>query len=124
LSTASPHRYFVLHKPYNMVSQFISPDPVRLLNDIDFDFPEGTHAIGRLDNHSEGLLLLTTNKKVTRLLFEGSKPHVRKYLIQVKQVMTDETLQRLKAGVPIYSQTRRCGYCQSACRYSRIATSV
>ena len=47
-------RYFILHKPFNMVSQFISPDKVGLLGDIAFDFPEGIHAIGRLDNHSEG----------------------------------------------------------------------
>ncbi|WP_261387849.1 hypothetical protein [Chitinophaga pinensis] len=62
-----------------MVSQFISPDKVRLLGDLDFDFPEGTHAVGRLDNNSEGLLLLTTNKKVTRLLFESEQPHKRAY---------------------------------------------
>lgn len=43
-----PHRYFILNKPFNMVSQFISTDDVRLLGDIDFDFPEGTHAIGRI----------------------------------------------------------------------------
>ena len=59
----SNHRYFIINKPYNMVSQFVSPDDVQLLHQIDFDFPEGTHAIGRLDKNSEGLLLLTTNKK-------------------------------------------------------------
>ncbi|RYY63889.1 MAG: pseudouridine synthase, partial [Chitinophagaceae bacterium] len=64
-----PHRYFLLHKPYDVLSQFVSPYPQRLLGDLGFDFPEGTHAIGRLDLHSEGLLLLTTNSKVTRLLF-------------------------------------------------------
>ncbi len=63
------NRYFLVHKPYKMVSQFVSPDKVRLLGDLDYHFPEGTHAIGRLDNNSEGLLLLTTNKKVTKLIF-------------------------------------------------------
>jgi 23S rRNA pseudouridine2457 synthase len=84
-----------------MVSQFISPDKVGLLGDIDFDFPEGTHAIGRLDNHSEGLLILTTNKRVTKLLFEGKVPHKRTYLVQVRNVMTPETLLQLQTGVSI-----------------------
>jgi 23S rRNA pseudouridine2457 synthase len=97
----SPFRYFVINKPYNMVSQFVSPDKVGLLGDIDFDFPEGTHAIGRLDNHSEGLLILTTNKKVTKLLFESKARHKRTYLVQVKDVMTQETLNKLRTGVDI-----------------------
>lgn len=57
------HQYFLLNKPYGMVSQFISSHHVRLLGELDYNFPTGTHAIGRLDHHSEGLLLLTTNKK-------------------------------------------------------------
>ena len=65
--TNNPNRYFIINKPYKMVSQFVSPDNVRLLGDLEFDFPEGTHAVGRLDNNSEGLLILTTNKKVTVL---------------------------------------------------------
>jgi 23S rRNA pseudouridine2457 synthase len=95
------HRYFVLNKPYNMVSQFVSPDDVRLLGELDFDFPEGTHAVGRLDNYSEGLLLLTTNKKITRLLFQGDMPHVRTYIVQVKNIVSDEGLQQLKNGIAI-----------------------
>jgi 23S rRNA pseudouridine2457 synthase len=95
------HRYFIINKPYKMVSQFISPDNVRLLGDLDFDFPEGTHAIGRLDNNSEGLLLLTTNKKITRLLFLGDVPHKRTYLIQVEKIVSPETLKKLRTGVPI-----------------------
>ncbi len=83
-----------------MVSQFVSPYNVRLLGDLDFKFPEGTHAIGRLDSDSEGLLLLTTNKKITRLLFQDKK-HSRKYLVMVKNVVSPETFRQLKAGVPI-----------------------
>jgi 23S rRNA pseudouridine2457 synthase len=94
-------RYFIINKPHNMVSQFVSSHPVRLLGELAFDFPEGTHAIGRLDNDSEGLLILTTNKKVTRLLFQGKAPHERTYLVRVKGIMSGETLQRLKEGVSI-----------------------
>lgn len=95
------HRYFIINKPYNMVSQFRSTDKVRLLGDLDFHFPEGTHAIGRLDNHSEGLLILTTNKKVTRLLFQGCEPHVRTYLVQVNGRVGEERQQQLKGGISI-----------------------
>lgn len=95
------HRYFLVHKPFNMVSQFISSHEVPLLGDLDFDFPEGTHAIGRLDKNSEGLLLLTTNSKVTRLLFHGEEPHTRKYLVQMNKSISDENINRLTNGIAI-----------------------
>ncbi len=95
------NRYFIIYKPYKMVSQFISPDNVNLLGALDFDFPEGTHAIGRLDNNSEGLLILTTNKKVTRLLFLSEETHKRTYVVQVERKVSAETLDKLRNGVDI-----------------------
>lgn len=95
------HRYFIINKPAGMVSQFISSHAVGLLGDLDFCFPEGTHAIGRLDKDSEGLLLLTTDKRVTRLLFLASVPHQRNYLVMIQNEMTTATLQLLKDGIPI-----------------------
>lgn len=84
-----------------MVSQFVSPDKVRLLGELDFEFPEGTHAIGRLDADSEGLLILTTDKSVTRLLYNNPRPHQRTYLVMVQNQVTGDSLQRLKTGVTI-----------------------
>lgn len=95
------HRYFILHKPINMVSQFVSSHKVRLLTDLSYNFPEGTHAIGRLDQQSEGLLLLTTNKKITRLLFQGTVAHERTYLVQVKNEVSSETIEKLSNGIAI-----------------------
>ena len=97
----SCHRYFIVHKPYNMVSQFIGNDGERQLGDLDFIFPEGTHAIGRLDGNSEGVLLLTTNKKVTKLLFQGEQQHKRTYLVQVNYTIREESLEQLRKGVQI-----------------------
>lgn len=84
-----------------MVSQFISSHKVGLLGDLDFYFPEGTHAIGRLDNESEGLLILTTDKRVTRLLFLAAQPHQRTYLVMVQNEITPQTFQQLQSGVSI-----------------------
>lgn len=100
-TVTNQHRYFMINKPYNMVSQFVSSHDVRLLGELDFEFPEGTHAIGRLDNHSEGLLILTTNKKITRLLFAPQKKHERTYLVMVNGLITDDLLQQLRTGVTI-----------------------
>jgi len=95
------NRYFIINKPYKMVSQFVSPDNVNLLGALDFNFPEGIHAIGRLDNNSEGLLILTTNKRVTKLLFESDTPHKRTYVIQVERRVSPETLHKLRTGISI-----------------------
>jgi 23S rRNA pseudouridine2457 synthase len=95
------HRYFIVYKPVNMVSQFVSTHQVNLLHQLNFVFPEGTHAIGRLDQNSEGLLLLTTNKKITKLLFQGPVPHNRTYLAQVKNSVSQTTIEKLASGIEI-----------------------
>ena len=95
------NRYFILNKPRNMVSQFVSSHQVPLLGELPFQFPEGTHAIGRLDKDSEGLLLLTTDKAITRLIFLGEKPHKRTYLIMVQNEMTEVAFKQLENGINI-----------------------
>jgi 23S rRNA pseudouridine2457 synthase len=84
-----------------MLSQFVGEKVGTMLGEIDFNFPTGTHAIGRLDNDSEGLLLLTTNKKITKLLFESKTLHKRCYLVQVANAVSQETIAHLQAGVSI-----------------------
>ena len=116
-------RYFLLNKPMNMVSQFVSTHKVQLLSDIDFNFPEGTHAIGRLDQMSEGLLLLTTNKKVTKLLFQGVQPHIRTYLVQVKNKVSHATLKQLRNGVDI-SAPNGSSYTTAPCKVDIIEPPI
>ncbi len=99
--TPTPFRYFILFKPRGMVSQFVSPDPVTLLSHLPYPFPEGTHAVGRLDSDSEGLLVLTTNKGITRLLFSSGTDHRRTYIVQVKDHFSEANLERIRSGITI-----------------------
>ncbi len=96
------HRYFAVHKPYGMLSQFRGGHPgFPMLGSLDFRFPEETHAVGRLDYTSEGLLLLTTDTSVTRLLFHPAAAHPRVYLVNVYKRVSDDTVARLAAGITI-----------------------
>jgi 23S rRNA pseudouridine2457 synthase len=96
------HQYFAINKPYGMLSQFVGGHRgMPMLGDLAFDFPEGTHAVGRLDYTSEGLLLLTTNKAITKILFNPASAHQRRYLVNVYKRVSDETIERLSTGVSI-----------------------
>ena len=94
------HRHFLLHKPHSYLSQFIyeKKRPKKLLGDL-FDFPEGTMAIGRLDEDSEGLLLLTTDGMMSEIV--RSKTVEKEYYAQVDGVITQEAIEQLKRGVEI-----------------------
>jgi 23S rRNA pseudouridine2457 synthase len=89
-----------------MVSQFVSSHSVKLLGDLDFDFPEGIHAIGRLDSDSEGLLLLTTDKSMTKRLLHPDLKHKRTYIVQVEREVKEEALQKLRSGIEIKVKQR------------------
>jgi 23S rRNA pseudouridine2457 synthase len=106
------HRYFLIHKPHGYLSQFVYElkRKKKLLGEL-YDFPRGTMAIGRLDEDSEGLLLLTTDGKMSE--FVRSKKVDKEYYVQVDGVITAEAIEVLKNGVEIgfegkKYQTKKC----------------
>lgn len=94
------NQHFIIYKPYGYLSQFIYEQKrkKRLLGEL-HDFPAGTMAIGRLDEDSEGLLLLTTDGKVSEAV--RSKKVSKEYYAQVDGIITDEAIALLKKGVEI-----------------------
>lgn len=94
-------RYFVIYKPYKMVSQFVSSHKLRLLCDLDYTFPEGTNAVGRLDNDSEGLLILTNDKSLVGKLMHPDRKRSKRYVVQVEKMVSEEKLNFLRNGVNI-----------------------
>lgn len=94
------HRHFIIHKPYGYLSQFIYElkRKKRLLGEL-YDFPEGTMAVGRLDEDSEGLLLLTTDGKESERI--RSKKVEKEYFVQVDGLITQEAIEKIRAGVEI-----------------------
>lgn len=95
-----PHQHFILHKPYGYLSQFIYElkRKKKLLGEL-YNFPEGTMAIGRLDEDSEGLLLLTTDGKMSEAI--RSKKVDKEYYVQVDGIITQKAIEKMQQGVEI-----------------------
>ena len=94
------HRHFIINKPYGYLSQFKYDlkRKKKLLGEL-YDFPVGIMAIGRLDEDSEGLLLLTTDGKVSEQI--RSKKVDKEYYVQVDGIITNEAIEKLQTGVEI-----------------------
>ncbi|NIK91818.1 pseudouridine synthase [Mangrovimonas sp. CR14] len=94
--------YYKIYKPYGYLSQFINNQTKRrnkkLLGSLGA-FPENLMAIGRLDEKSEGLLLLTTDGKYSE--FIRSSAIEKEYHVMVDGLITSEAIENLKHGVPI-----------------------
>jgi 23S rRNA pseudouridine2457 synthase len=93
-------RYFIIHKPFQVLSQFSAQDGKQTLHDF-FKVPPDVYPVGRLDYDSEGLLLLTNDTSVNYRLLQPTFFHEREYWVQVENVITPEALTRLQAGVTI-----------------------
>ena len=96
------HSYFKLYKPYGYLSQFVNHQNKRknkkLLNSL-HNFPENTMAVGRLDEKSEGLILLTTDGKFSEHI--RSSKIEKEYHVMVDGLITPELILELQNGIEI-----------------------
>jgi 23S rRNA pseudouridine2457 synthase len=106
------HKYFVAHKPFNVLSQFTAHEGKKTLKDF-FDVPVNVYPVGRLDYDSEGLLILTDDKSLNDYLLNPLHNHEREYWVQVEGNITPGAIVQLKKGVAINIngktyQTKKC----------------
>jgi 23S rRNA pseudouridine2457 synthase len=114
-------RHFKLYKPYGYLSQFITNQRTRrnkrLLGEL-HDFPKNTMSIGRLDEDSEGLLLLTTDGKVSAEI-TGSGVE-KEYYVQVDGEISKEAITILSEGVEIGIHGKK--YLTRPCKAKKVDT--
>lgn len=113
------HKHFKLFKPYGYLSQFTNNQKKRknkkLLGEL-YSFPEGTMAVGRLDEDSEGLLLLTINGKVSEEV--RRKTVEKEYYVQVDGLINKEALEKMSTGVEIGIYGKK--YITSPCQVNKL----
>jgi 23S rRNA pseudouridine2457 synthase len=92
--------YYILNKPYGVLSQFTDKLNRKTLSGF-FDFPKDVYPIGRLDQDSEGLLLLSNDKELVDFLLNPKNSHEREYYSQVEGIPSEDDLQKIRDGVVI-----------------------
>lgn len=94
------YNYYLAYKPYGMLTQFTDGEGRKTLSDLS-RFPKDVYAVGRLDMDSEGLILLTNDKKINHYLLDPEFRHEREYFVQVEGLPSREDLIKLEQGVLI-----------------------
>ena len=96
------------NKPYGILSQFSQKEPEhRTLSE--FGFPKGVYPIGRLDKDSEGLLLLSDEKKWNNILLNPKNAHERTYHVQVEGIAVKDSVAKLEKGIILKGiKTKSC----------------
>jgi len=94
------NRYFIIYKPYQVLSQFSESGDKKILKDL-FKVPSDVYPVGRLDFDSEGLLLLTNDKKLNHRILNPLFAHERTYWVQVDGNISQQAIEQLQTGVNI-----------------------
>lgn len=96
------YHYFLIYKPYGMLSQFTGEVGDSVLGDL-YEFPKDVYPVGRLDKDSEGLLVLTNDNKTKHQLLDPNSKKPKTYWVQVDGAITDEAIEKLSNGSIIIS---------------------
>jgi 23S rRNA pseudouridine2605 synthase len=93
-------RYLMLNKPQGVVSTTSDPEGRPTVMDL-VNLDERLYPVGRLDQDTEGLLLLTNDGELANRLLHPSFGVERTYLALVPGPVRREVLRRLTAGVEL-----------------------
>ncbi len=101
ITRAEPHRYILLYKPKEVMTTVVDPQGRRTVIDLVRGVRERIYPVGRLDFHSEGLIILTNDGD---LAFKVSHPRhgsVKTYSVKVRGVPEERLVDKLQRGITI-----------------------
>ena len=96
--------YLALNKPDNVVTTVRDPEGRLTVMDLVRGVRERVFPVGRLDYHSEGLLLLTNDGELAHQLTSASSHVPKTYLVKVNGALTPEQEEQFRSGIPLHGR--------------------
>lgn len=93
--------YIALHKPNNTVTTVTDPEGRATVMDLLRGVKERVYPVGRLDYHSEGLLLLTNDGDLANRIMSAQTHLAKTYVVKVTGELSTEDAEKFRNGVPI-----------------------
>ena len=100
MSYSDAFQYYIIHKPFKVLSQFTDEDSNPGLGRF-FKVAKDVYPVGRLDLDSEGLLLLTNDKSLNHQLLNPKFKHRRTYWAEVEGIPDKRELEAFSSGLVI-----------------------
>ncbi len=101
ITHAEEHRYILLYKPKEVMTTVEDPQGRRTVIDLIRGIPERIYPVGRLDYHSEGLVLLTNDGDLAYKVSHPKHGSVKTYHVKVRGVPDDRVVDKLQRGITI-----------------------
>ncbi|HEX6087173.1 MAG TPA: pseudouridine synthase [Thermoanaerobaculia bacterium] len=95
------HRYILLYKPREVMTTVADPQGRRTVIDLVKGVRERIYPVGRLDFHSEGLILLTNDGDLAFKISHPKHGSVKTYHVKVRGVPEDRIIGKLERGITI-----------------------
>jgi 23S rRNA pseudouridine2605 synthase len=96
--------YIALNKPNNTVTTTNDPERRATVMDLLRGVKERVYPVGRLDYHSEGLLLLTNDGELANAITSASTHLPKTYLVKVNGALTAVQEEKFRNGVPLFGK--------------------
>lgn len=93
--------YIALHKPNNTVTTVVDPQHRATVMDLLHGVKERVYPVGRLDYHSEGLLLLTNDGELANAIMSATTHLAKTYLVKSNGALSTDQEQKFRDGVPL-----------------------
>jgi len=95
------HRYILLYKPKEVMTTVEDPQGRKTVIDLVKGVRERIYPVGRLDFHSEGLILLTNDGDQAFKVSHPKHGSVKTYHVKVRGVPTERIVEKLERGITI-----------------------
>lgn len=111
-ATQRPVVVLAMNKPRGVLVTRDDPQGRKTIYDVLQDLPQQVAAVGRLDQATSGLLLLTNDTRLADRLLDPRSAVLRRYLVEVQGRVTPEVAAQLVGGIVADGQPLAAHHCE------------
>ncbi|MDX2267729.1 MAG: pseudouridine synthase [Bryobacter sp.] len=101
LKPATRHLYLAMNKPREVVTTLSDPEGRKTVTEYLRGLKVRVYPVGRLDYHSEGLLLFTNDGEFANRILSKATNIIKTYVVKVNGTLTTEQMAEFRSGVPL-----------------------
>lgn len=101
ITRSEEHRYILIYKPKEVMTTVEDPQGRRTVIDLVRGVRERIYPVGRLDYHSEGLVLLTNDGDLAFKVSHPTHGSIKTYNVKVRGVPEERLVDKLRRGITL-----------------------